>query len=187
MGFRDDGEALRARNEALERELAEEKERRLAAEAQVEAERERRRAEVQAARQGREKQAAWYLLAALVALGGLCGVSAALGYDEMGRLHGAAKLDEAMAGKLARQHIILLLVWAAHAVSVAACGVAAALVLRRSAVRATVSLVTAALPAVTAAVQMAFLGQQNTWLVQLVFLAAIATEVLAFRLRQAER
>jgi hypothetical protein len=92
-----------------------------------------------------------------------------------------------MAGKLARQHIILLLVWAAHAVSVAACGVAAALVLRRSAVRATVSLVTAALPAVTAAVQMAFLGQQNTWLVQLVFLAAIATEVLAFRLRQAER
>jgi len=101
----------------------------------------------------------------------------------MGRLHGAAKLDEAMAGKLARQHLILLLVWAAHAVSVAACGVRRS---RPATLRCPshAQLGDAALPAVTAAVQMASSARRTRGWCKLVFLAAIATEILAFRLRQ---
>ncbi len=188
MSFREDSEALRARIEALERELADERRLRLAAEAQAESERERRRAEVQAERVGREKRAAWYLLGTLVALGAACGVAAAIGYDEMGRLHAAAKLGEVAAAKLARQHLLRLVAWVGEVVTLTACGVTIAMVLRRSVARSTVGMLTAVLAALVAAVQIA--SFQVDWDVRwaaLVFVVAGATFFSAFRLRLAER
>jgi hypothetical protein len=140
MTFRDDSEALRARVDALERELEDERKQRQAAIAEVESERERRQEEVQAARKGLEKRTAWLLFVALIGLGALTGAAAALGYDEMGRLHRLAVTRPEL-DTLRRHHRLCLETWVADVAAAAACGLAIVLVLGRARRRAWTALV----------------------------------------------